>query len=76
MKKSRVRVSVLEVEVENLRMSIRDDRAWIEIGAVAVRTDSILVAARVATRVTRTRQRGVIDGVEYMCLSRFRSGER
>ncbi len=49
---------------------------WIEIGTVAVRTDSILVASRVASKVTRTRQRGMIDGVEYMCLTRFRAGER
>lgn len=49
---------------------------WIEIGTVAVRTDSILVAARIARQVKRTRQRGVIDGVEYMCLTRFRAGER
>jgi len=41
-----------------------------------VRTDSLMVAARVATKVKRTRQRGVIDGIEYMCLTRFRAGER
>lgn len=49
---------------------------WIEIGTVAVRTESILVAARIARKVKRTRQRGTIDGVEYMCLTRFRAGER
>lgn len=55
---------------------MQDKPRWVEIGTVAVRTDSILVAARVAAKVKRTRQRGVIDGVEYMCLTRFRAGER
>lgn len=54
----------------------KQQAGWIEIGTVAVRTDSILVASRVAAKVKRTRQRGRIDGVEYMCLTRFRAGER
>lgn len=56
--------------------STSSEARWIEIGTVAVRTDSVLVAARVARQVKRTRQRGVIDGIEYMCLTRFRAGER
>ena len=49
---------------------------WIEISHVAVRTDSLLVALRVASKVGRTRQRGTVDGVQYICLARFRAGER
>lgn len=54
------------------RSDIKADE-WIEIGHVAVRTRSVLQAARVASTVRRTRQRGVTrDGVEWMCLARFR----
>ena len=45
---------------------------WIEIGHVAVRTTSVLTAMRVASKVKRTRQKGKRDGVEFMCLARFR----
>lgn len=45
---------------------------WIEVAHVAVRTRSILTAARVARQVKRTRQHGTIGGVEYLCLARFR----
>lgn len=49
---------------------------WIEFGHVAVHTSSILTAARVAAKVTRTRQLGsrTVDGkkIEFMCLARFR----
>ncbi len=47
-------------------------REWIEIGHVAVRTKSVLAAAKVAAGVKRTRQRGTTDGIEWMCLALFR----
>lgn len=45
---------------------------WTEIGPVAVKTRNISVAARVAAGVHQTRRRGVTNGVEWMCLARFR----
>lgn len=53
---------------------------WIEVDAFAVRTTSILTAAKVASHLNRTcrrsRQAGVFDGVEWMCLARFREAIR
>ena len=53
-----------------------DPSEWIECGHVAVRTRSVLTAARVAAKVHRSRQAGMrlIAGrqVEFMCLARFR----
>jgi hypothetical protein len=54
------------------RAQVSDPSEWIEIAHVAVRTRSVLVAARVARQVKRTRQHGKVDGVEYLCLARFR----
>lgn len=49
-----------------------DPSEWVEIGHVAVRTQSILTAAKVAARVKRTRQVGKIGAVEFMDLGIFR----
>lgn len=42
---------------------------YIEIGHVRVFTASMVVAARVAAKVKRSRQRGVSDGVRWECLT-------
>lgn len=52
-----------------------DPKEWIAINAWAIRTNSILTAAKIAAHLNRkcrrSRQAGTFDGIEWMCLARF-----
>lgn len=52
-----------------------DAREWTAIDAFAVRTRSVLTASRVAAHLRttnrRSRQSGIFDGIEWMCLAVF-----
>lgn len=53
---------------------------WTAVGAWAIHTPSVLTASKVAAHLNRkcrrTRQAGIFDGIEWMCLARFEEAVR